>query len=365
MSGLLVCLAACSSGPRPWRPLWRAPYGYLPIPDRLEFDRVRKEVERGELEDAWQRLTVLTQAWPDELDLAFAMQDLEVAMWAAGLCEPLLLADDVPAPISGAGALAQSEKAWRARLKGNESVRSYILAARATANAEQAVEWLNQALILEPDNAWAWYGKAHRLLGLRDQYRWRNAREALDRAIALDPSHLLARRLEAWMLAQEGIGDSAADALERWLAASEFDPRATRQSRVEARLDLARVLLALGEADAAWRELSSLEGEMIGRRRRLMLAVVASTERGDVEAALDAVRRADWIAGDGVLPAVQEALLREHWLADPQGALDLWSEVLTEAEGGSDPALLLQALRARVILERGNAPAEPVGEVLP
>jgi len=105
----------------------------------------------------------------------------------------------------------------------------------------------------------------------------------------------------------------------------------------------------------ALRELNSLEGEPLGRPRRLMLLAVALTEKKDLSGALDAVRRASLIPDVGVLPWVQEALLREYWLEDPQGALVLWQQVLEEAEQGSDPALILQAFRARVVLERSAA----------
>ncbi|MCB9910326.1 MAG: hypothetical protein H6829_08645 [Planctomycetes bacterium] len=363
---VFVCLlAACTSGPRPWRPLWRVPYGYLPIPDRLELERARKDMAGEDFAEAQRRLESLVSRYPEELDLGFALQDLRREMLARGLWEPPTGAafepsmaaseeDAVEAPLR-LNAEAQLSRFYAQELTRAPSVPNLILAARVQPNAEQAVAWLDQALALDPACAWAYYGKAYALLGLRDQYRWRNAREALEAALTLDPSHLLARRMEAWMLAQEGAGEPAAISLERWLIASEFDPRVDRASRVEARLDLARVWLSMGQVDLALRELNSLEGEPLGRPRRLMLLAVALTEKKDLSGALDAVRRASLIPDVGVLPWVQEALLREYWLEDPQGALVLWQQVLEEAEQGSDPALILQAFRARVVLERSAA----------
>ena len=281
----------------------------------------------------------------------------------AGLPNPDGAPSTSPTPQDlSAGPIGAGEDAARAavtrlyedELRSNPSVPGLVLAARVQPDAKQALAWLGQALALDPTCAWAHYGRAHALLRMRDQYRWRNSREALDLALELDPSHLHARRLEAWMLAQEGAGEPAALAIERWLIATEFDPRVAHPPRVEARLDLARVWLALGAVEPAVRELQTLEGEPIGRARRLLLLAVALTEKNDIEGALHAVRQAGLIAGVGVLPFVQEALLREHWVEDRAGALALWQDILLEAESSNDPAVILQAFRARVVLERGD-----------
>ena len=222
--------------------MWRPPYGYLPIPDRLEFERARKALEQEDWAQAERRLVALVEVHPDQLDLGFALQDLRRAQLEEGLFTPDWEATPVPIGPGEVGTL-QASLSWEqqlalhysSRLQAAPSVSNLVLAARAQADPAQALVWLDQALALDPSCAWAHYGRAHALLGLRDQYRWGNAREALDQALTLDPSHLHARRMEAWMLAQEGVAEPASIALERWLIATEFDPRVEHESRVQAR----------------------------------------------------------------------------------------------------------------------------------
>ncbi|MFT5200081.1 MAG: Flp pilus assembly protein TadD [Planctomycetota bacterium] len=361
----LFVLAACQSGPAAWRPLWRAPYGYLPMPSRLEFDRARQQMKVGEWQGAQVRLETLISEHPDELDLGFALQDVQSKMLALGelpqmqegWIEPSIAGQPGPGQATSQQLDSASVlKFWYARRAAQSpSIPSLVLAARVETDPTQALTWLNRALALDPTCAWAHYGRAYALLRQRDQYRWRDSRAALAQALVLDPSHVLARRMEAWMLAQEGDTGQAAIALERWLIATEFDPRVGHKSRVEARLDLARVWLTAGRVDPALRELKSMEGEPYDRERRLLLFAVALTEKGDAEGALSVVRQAGLIPGVGVLPWVQEALLLEHWFEDGQGALVLWKQILEEAEDSSDPAVILQSFRARVVVERSES----------
>ncbi|MDF1836580.1 MAG: tetratricopeptide repeat protein [Planctomycetota bacterium] len=334
------------------------------MPDRLEFGRARQQMKAGEWLGAQARLQSLIEAYPDELDLGFALQDVEKQLLAQGALPQMQEGLSAPS-IAGAPGPDQATsrqldsasvlKFWYARRAAQSpSIPSLLLAARVETDPAKALNWLDRALDLDPTSAWAHYGRAYILLKQRDQYRWRNSREALARALALDPSHVLARRMEAWMLAQEGDTGKAAIALERWLIATEFDPRVGHESRVEARLDLARVWLTIGKVDPALRELRSMEGEGFDRERRLLLLAVALTEKGDAEGALSVVRQAGLIPGVGVLPWVQEALLLEHWFEDGSSALVLWKQILEEAGESSDPAVLLQSFRARVVVERSE-----------
>jgi len=334
------------------------------MPDRLEFDRARQQMNQGDWLGAHERLQALIETFPDVIDLGIAMQDVQAELLAQGrlpgmkegLSKPSLTGPDVPHLTT----LQQFDlqavlKLWYARRAALfPSVASFVLAARVEGDSAQALELLNRALALDPSCAWAHYGRAYALLSQRDQYRWRNSREALARALDLDPSHVLARRMEAWMLAQEGVTTHAAVALERWLIATEFDPRVGHRSRVEARLDLARIWLTSEDVEPALRELRSMEGEPYDRERRLLLLAVALTEKGDADGALSVVRQAGLIPDVGVLPKVQEALLLEHWFKDERGALALWKQVMEEASESSDPAGLLQAFRARVVVERSE-----------
>jgi hypothetical protein len=85
-----------------------------------------------------------------------------------------------------------------------------------------------------------------------------------------------------------------------------------------------------------------------------LLLAVALTEKGDADGALSVVRQAGLIPGVGVFPQVLEALLLDHWFADGESALVLWKEVVEEAGESSDPAILLQSFRARVVVERSE-----------
>ncbi|MFT4648175.1 MAG: tetratricopeptide (TPR) repeat protein [Glaciecola sp.] len=335
------------------------------MPSRLEFDRARQQMKVGEWQGAQVRLETLISEHPDELDLGFALQDVQSKMLALGelpqmqegWIEPSIAGQPGPGQATSQQLDSASVlKFWYARRAAQSpSIPSLVLAARVETDPTQALTWLNRALALDPTCAWAHYGRAYALLRQRDQYRWRDSRAALAQALVLDPSHVLARRMEAWMLAQEGDTGQAAIALERWLIATEFDPRVGHKSRVEARLDLARVWLTAGRVDPALRELKSMEGEPYDRERRLLLFAVALTEKGDAEGALSVVRQAGLIPGVGVLPWVQEALLLEHWFEDGQGALVLWKQILEEAEESSDPAVILQSFRARVVVERSES----------
>ena len=82
---------------------------------------------------------------------------------------------------------------------------SHVLAARVEDDAIAAERMLDLALELDPLCSWAHYGRAHALL--RQDWkadRWSEAQSSLDEALARDPGHLRARRLQAWMHAQEG-----------------------------------------------------------------------------------------------------------------------------------------------------------------
>ena len=90
-----------------------------------------------------------------------------------------------------------------------------------------------------------------------------------------------------------------------------------------------------------------------GRR----LCIIAATEQslGHSELALAAAREAEAVAPQLVLPKVQQALLHEQWLKDPDAAKAAWGRVLSEARTSGDLSDLIQSMRARVVLERLDA----------
>lgn len=157
------------------------------------------------------------------------------------------------------------------------------------------------------------------------------------------------------MQAEEGSLDSATKNLLRWIEIADGDPRVSRTEAVEARLDLALLFLLDGEDSRAERLLDDLEGEERGRARRLTLLAVARQEAGNELGALDAALRAQGAAGGSALPLVQEALLQELFLGNPEAAEERWRAVADLGDDTTDIADLVRGLRARVRLERAAA----------
>lgn len=345
----ILCLAsglgACSSGPVAWEPTWTGPYSGLPVAERLELGRARDDMEAGRLGAARERLQVLTEAFPDQIDVAVMLQDAELG--AVG-------ADGFGADRNGVELVT---KRYRDLAETRISVVSLVLAARVTDEPEERDEYLRRAIELEPGCSWAHYGHAHSLLQQRSQYRWREARAALNLALSADSGHLWARRMEAWMLSQEGAADLAAKALERWLIVTEGDPRVSSLRRTRARIDLALLWVLGGRVDSALQELDALTGNPVDRARRLAVLAVAQQEGGDIAEALDTARRGRLADGTTLLPLVQEALLYQYWTGDLEAAQDKWEEV-AQAAGGGDLGSLLQSFRAKVASERLAAARE-------
>ena len=350
-------LVSCSSGSVGWKPNWAGKFSLLPLSERPEFERARDDFESGRLEQARERLTALAEAHPDQLDVGVLLQDVELGLFASGAGEGGLEAAGDP---EAALAERYSELAL-----SQISVSYLVLAARAALDPSVRKGYLERAIEHNPGCAWAHYGLASSLLQQRGQYRWREAREALKRALAVDPGHLGARRLEAWMLSQEGAVAQAAQALEHWLRVTENDPRVAIAERTRARIDLAQVWILAGHADAARDELMALEGDPVDRSRRLAVLAVAEQEGGDIAAALDAARRAQRADGGGLLALVQEALLQQYWIRDMEAAENIWGAVAEASGESSELGGLLQGFRAKVAVERLREGREASGPDLP
>lgn len=306
---------------------------------------------RGRRVEALAALDELRAGAPENLEVAVLAQDLEESLLLDGV--------DVFAPEHSLAQLEPDEvlrTAYRARALAAPTVSSYVLAARAETDGLSAERLLEQAIELDPTCAWAHYGRSHVLLEDRTRVdRWSLARKSLERALSLDGGHLRARRLEAWMAAEEGSRSDAEALLVRWIEEVEGDPRVAGDERVAARLDLALLLLLRGEDGRALRLLENLEGTRHDRARRLMLLTVAREEAGDALGALDAAVRAQGAAeGRQALPLVQEALILELLLDRPDDAEARWRSVAELADGAANLADLIQGLRARVRLERSE-----------
>lgn len=338
---LLLLLAGCASGPDAWEPTWAGSTLDFTVGDRLELGRARADLEAGRLVEARQRLLELSERFPDELDVGVMLQDAELALWESGRT-----------PVPGADPDEALEARYRDLAETRISVANYVLAARAARDPMVRSGYLVRAIELDPNSAWAHYGLAHSVLQQRLQYRWSEARESLNQALIADPGHLWARRMESWMLSQEGASDKAAEALERWLVVTETDPRVSSERRTEARIDLALIWVLSGRIEAALEELRSLTGNPVDRSRRLAVLAVAQQEGGDIARALDASRRAYLADGSSLLPLVQEALMHQYWTGDLEAAEVQWEVIVDAAEDSGELGALLQSFRARVELER-------------
>ncbi len=351
---VLIVLVACgcTATVETWEPKWRAPYASFDKSARAELKQAREAMARGDWPAAWAALTALAQADPDNIEVGRTLQEVELELIAAGsTLDPELRS------ISGEGNAEEGlRRLYAQRAEKAPSVAGYVLAARLETDAIAAENLLDRALELDPRCAWAHYGRAHALLRQgRRRDRWRLARESLVSALTLEPGHIHARRLEAWMLAQEGELRPAVRALQTWLEVTRDEVRLARAERIEAELDLATLFLLDGRVDESFALLSSLEGADVGRTRRLALAAVAAHELGDFEAARDYARRAEGAAGDPLLALVQQALLAQIAFGEDAIAEEGWRKVLEAAEERKDLGAILQAMRARVVLERARA----------
>ncbi len=331
MVGLLAAfgLPACASGPQPWEASWRPPHHALPAADRPVLGTARAALEEGRPDEALRLLGPLLAESPTSLDLLALAQDARLAQGGADdprAAERGLLAADA--------ALASADRAW--------------LLARVTDGADEARALLEEGLASEPDHPDLLTARAALDLEGGAPGRWVAARSSIQEALAADPGHLGARRLQAWMWAQEG-SPVAGDALRRWLGATAGDPRVSHASRVEAALDLATVRVREGRSAEALEQLEALRGEAHDRGRRLAIEAVVRADLGELDQA-EALAWASASAAPGdSLPWVQLALLGE---ARGGSGAEEWARVAQVAGSGTDLAAVVQALRARVAAAR-------------
>ncbi len=360
---VLLATTGCATRSATWEASWDAPYASFAPDEQADFAGARALLEAGQRPSALAAFRALAAADGGNLELACWVQDVESGLLQDGVPAGELF----PALASGEGLAANRDLApedalrrvYADRAEESPTVQALILAARVETDGLAAESLLRKALELDPVCSWAHYGLSHVLLEKRSQAdRWSLARASLQRALEIEPGNLRARRLEAWMLAEEGSRDIAETQLRRWLEEAAGDPRVSAAERVEGKLDLALLLLLRGEDRRAARLLEDMEGEPTGRARRWMLLTVARQEGGDLLGALDATLRAQGAASGEVLPLVQEALLSEAFLDRPEQASALWEEVAELAGDGTSITDLVQGLRARVRMERSLSALE-------
>ncbi len=259
------------------------------------------------------------------------------------------------AEISAGEDLSALRERYLSLAREKDDANAWVLAARLEATPAEARALLERATRLDPKNVWAHYAQG--FVEARDG-SWSEAQVHLKQALELDPANLPARRLEAALLARDGKFEEARVAFGAWLEASKDDPRVEPASRVAVELDLAIVELEAGEPRAARTRLAALPvgSDATGSAAR-RLCILAATEQslGHSELALAAARESEAIAPQSVLPKVQQALLHEEWLKDPDAAKAAWGRVLSEARTSGDLSDLIQSMRARVVLERLDA----------
>ena len=331
-----LCVACSSNRPR-WTATWESPGADFEPAEELALRAARTYYDEGKLGAALDLLRPAARNAEDNLELGFWLQDLEWE-WAEQLGQ------ETESLLTG----------YTERAQSNPTPANLILAARLMEGAE-ALALLDSALELDRNHAWVHYTRAHVLLGERQRgNRWPDARAELTRALELDPSHLRARHLEAWILAQEGDVAQASIALERWLEQTRGDPRVAHAERLEAEVDLALMWVRQGLVEEAEVLLLTHAGQEVGRARRLAVLAVAQHEQGRIEDSLDTARRAELADPAALLPIVQQALLYGQRGRDDDGDLakKRWQEVVDAAAHQGNLAGLLQSVRARVYLEK-------------
>jgi tetratricopeptide (TPR) repeat protein len=298
-----------------------------PLPqDALEALRaVRADIGTGDLPSALARLDRLAESRPADIDVAVLRQEVELQLRAREH------ADGGETPEAAAAAAEAELREYYASAAEEEPTPvSLVLAARLEPDPERALSALERALRMQPDHAWAHYGSAHAYSRLA---RHREARESLDRALALAPWHLRARRLDATLRARAGETEQARAALLGWLGHAVDSPFVPAAERAEALIDLAILEVLSDDASEAERRLR--QAESLGPRdaSRLELVRAAAEElRERPERALQAAARAGELDPDDPLPEVQRALLFEFSQDDLAGARDAWLAVLARLD---------------------------------
>lgn len=339
LAGWVACLAfACASSEHEiaqYKPP-TSKYDVLSPEARAQAVRARAKLDAGDREGARAEIAELARANPDHVALAIWLQELDFS---------------AAAPDAKAGI----DAAARELAEREPTVVHLLLAARLDPNPGEARATLEKAQQLDRDCAWTHYALAHLEAKLS---HWPQAQREVARAVAIDPGHVPARRLEAQILARNGQRGEAIRALHAWLDATRDDPLVDSPTRVLAELDLAQLQLLEGNESAAREVLLGLASDPTDAVRRQCLLAAVEQALGHPDRALTAARDAEARDANAPLPLEQQAILQEHALSDPAAARRAWERVLEIARNTGDLGALILSLRARVALERA-APKSP------
>lgn len=334
---LALALAGCASPVRDSSAYEASPDRPDAIPDRErgELARARAALNSGDWSVARAILDTLSAARPGDVSIALLAQ--EAAFFPANEEQRQRLIE-----------------AARTRASSEPSEVALLLAARIEPDPARALDFARRAIDAAPQSAWPRYALAFLLAGSGD---WIGCQTANAKALELDPGHRSAARLEAAILARSGRGNEAISALETWLEATAGDPRIAPDARADARLDLAQLLVQARRDEDARDVLAAVPDDASHGLRRACLEAAVEQGLGDPLAALEAARAAQARDPGELTPLVQEALLYQHHLKDPDGARRAWTRVLESVKDEEGLAALVEAVRARVALERNAAGA--------
>ncbi|MCA8981986.1 MAG: tetratricopeptide repeat protein [Planctomycetes bacterium] len=344
---LLVALGAAACGSTSGGPDYEAAWRAEPELTGPDLDRLVAaigDLEAGRAEPARDALRVIATRRRDVFLLQRWLQEAELAV-AQERAEFLRAAGDTETP----DPLTDLRESYRDRAEESGTATDLVLAARIEDDAPAALHLLDRAVEADPLDPWAWYGRAHVsvLLG-----RWKDAREALQRCLELNPRHLQALRLSAWIQAEAGSRDAAIDELSSWIALAGDDPTVEPGVRDAARLDLALLLVQEGESNRALRLIDQLEDSSVDPVRRFTALAAVCEARGEYLDALEAINLARDEDPQALLPVVQEALLIERHFGDPRRALKAWRLALELSRQQKDLGAVLQRTRAEVHIGR-------------
>jgi tetratricopeptide (TPR) repeat protein len=397
----LSIASSCWSNPVEHIPDSTSSYDVLPEEFRPRFDAARVNMDAGRLDLARPALEDLCRELPDNLFVGIWLQEVELAASsgpAQGDPSRRETAGDPPgarsrlggsnatdrgtAPSSAEGGAQSSAEGGAAKAAEPEASRQsgagdrpldelrqryrraaddaptvarLVLAARLEDDEIAADVLLDRAQAIDSRCAWIHYARAW--FAARAN-RWPDVRSEIAAAKEIDPGHMPTRWLDAWMLARGGGVREAISALEGWLDRARGDLRLDVRLVREAELDLALLCVLDGDPKRAHDILTALGDDEVDAGRKWSAIAPTDQALGDEHEALTAAQHAEEFSPGEILPVVQQALLYESWLGNPDAAEAAWTRALALSRGSSDLAALLERVRARVHVERLRAERE-------
>lgn len=331
---MLVALAGCAGTPVQVMPVSETRVDELDAASRARFMAGREALLGGRAADALAVFTELHQADQRHMIHALWMQDAQRDAAKAAGRQP-------------------DPQGWIFEAKQRGDVRAWLLVARASLDQAAEDEALARAsAVASPppeDAVWLHYALGCRAAraGAYDE-----ARAEVSKARALDPGHSYAFWLDAWLAARHGSQSQGAAMLRGWLEAARDDVRIDPARIAAAELDLALLSLAAANAPEAQKWLGRVDAWQVDLLRYETAKAAVADAAGDPQAAVRAARAAANAAPQDILPLVQQAILLEGPLGDPQAAEALWLRVYESKHASGDLLELLRACRARISYER-------------